>query len=129
MPRLLRWFLLTLSVLLFSPLALAQKKGGTKVVNLDEDEEEGEEEAEDEGPVTAGQMTEEAAQAKRLHFLGSGNPVNIERRVGAIEMRQRKRQVKQQQSAQRPTRRSGRVHHQVHDQKQDHGGGVKEIDT
>ena len=66
MPTLLRWFLLTLSVLLLSPVALAQKKGGTKVVNLDDEEEGGEEAAADEGPVTAGQMTEEAAQAKRL---------------------------------------------------------------
>lgn len=71
----LRWFLLPLALIgsaVCPPLATtAQAQGGDKVIDLDEEVEEGEEgegeeEEVDEGPVTAGQMTEEAAQAKRL---------------------------------------------------------------
>ena len=74
MARLLRWFLLSLAVTVGTTWATnaEAQKGGKKVIDLDEEaEEEGEEGEEgeeevDEGPVTAGQMTEEAAQAKRL---------------------------------------------------------------
>jgi hypothetical protein len=66
MPRILRWFTLAFMTLLLAGVATAQPKGQT--IDLDEEEGEGEGEAapEDEGPVTAGEMTEEAAQAKRL---------------------------------------------------------------
>ncbi len=78
MPR-LRWLFVLLTVLLSTSVAtnaVAQKKGN-KTINLDEEDddddkgqkgdgEDGEEVEQDEGPVTAGQMTEEAAQAKRL---------------------------------------------------------------
>ena len=77
MARLLRWFLLSLAVTVGTTWATnaEAQKGGKKVIDLDEEAEEGdegeegeegEEEEVDEGPVTAGQMTEEAAQAKRL---------------------------------------------------------------
>lgn len=61
MRKLWRAMWLALIVLMCASVASAQ---GKKQIDLDEEEEE-EEEA-DEGPVTAGQMTEEAAQAKRL---------------------------------------------------------------
>ena len=75
MQRRLRWFFLALNLLLCASVASAQ---GKRTIDLDEEEEEeGKDpkaakdpkkagEAVDEGPVTAGQMTEEAAQAKRL---------------------------------------------------------------
>ncbi len=44
-------------------------KGGKEVIDLDDDEKGGKKAADD-GPVTAGQMTEEAAQAKRLFDNG-----------------------------------------------------------
>lgn len=76
MAKMFRWLSLALVLGLcfaVTDTAVAQK-GGSKTIDLDEEEEEGEEgeegkegeEEADEGPVTAGQMTEEAAQAKRL---------------------------------------------------------------
>jgi tetratricopeptide (TPR) repeat protein len=85
MPKFVRWFLFAVSFLLCAGMAGAQGKGkgGGKgkeakeqpapkgkggPINLD-DEGEGEQQQAgpvDEGPVTAGQMTEEAAQAKKL---------------------------------------------------------------
>ena len=62
MPKLLRYCLMLLALLLAVSTANAQ---GKRTIDLDEDEDETGEES-DEGPVTAGQMTEEAAQAKRL---------------------------------------------------------------
>jgi hypothetical protein len=94
MPRVLRWLVVLLTVVLsssFVDVASAQKKKGDEeakddktkddkkkddkkkgTIDLDEDDDddqagkEGESEAVDDEPVTAGQMTEEAAQAKRL---------------------------------------------------------------
>jgi tetratricopeptide (TPR) repeat protein len=68
MAKLLRWFMFALTLLLCVSVANAQ--GKKRTIDLDEEEEEdgedGKKEPVDEGPVTAGQMTEEAAQAKRL---------------------------------------------------------------
>jgi tetratricopeptide (TPR) repeat protein len=65
MGKLSRWFLMALALTLCVTTASAQKK--PREIDLDEEEEGGEKgEPVDEGPVTAGQMTEEAAQAKRL---------------------------------------------------------------
>ncbi len=73
-----RWLFVLMTLLLGATVASpvsAQKKKDKKTIDLDEedddddddDDEKGEgDEVEDEGPVTAGQMTEEAAQAKRL---------------------------------------------------------------
>ena len=62
MPKLLRYFFMRIALVLAASTAHAQKK---KAIDLDE-EEDGDAEKDDDGPVTAGQMTEEAAQAKRL---------------------------------------------------------------
>ena len=62
MPKFLRYLMMSIALLLASSTAHAQKK---KTIDLDA-KEEGEEADDDDGPVTAGQMTEEAAQAKRL---------------------------------------------------------------
>lgn len=66
MRRLARSCLVACALVLCAGLAGA--KEGVRVIDLDEEVEEGEgeEEVVDEGPVTAGQMTEDAAQAKRL---------------------------------------------------------------
>ncbi len=74
----LRWLFVLLTLLLsasvVSPVsAQGKKKKGNKTIDLDDEDDDddgkakkdGEEDV-DEGPVTAGQMTEEAAQAKRL---------------------------------------------------------------
>lgn len=72
MANISRWFTLALAVSFTATVpnvASAQnKKGGQEVVDLDEDDDDDDDggEAQDEGPVTAGEMTEEAAQAKRL---------------------------------------------------------------